>query len=108
MTGSVRPITTRAFYVKELKQDLLGERALIDADYQVILDEDPAICGVYPVVDGSINQFTRMEFAPGSGLFYLQSLKISATKFAKMSGYDLWRCRLGHAERGAIRKTIPH
>ena len=110
VTGSVpsRSITTKAYYVKDLKQDLLGGRALIDSDFRVILDKNPEICGVYPVVDGDINELTKMEFAPGSGLFCLQTPKLSATKFAMMGGYDLWHRRLGHAERDTIRKTIPY
>jgi hypothetical protein len=47
-TGSIRPISTRAFYyVKELKQDLLGGRALVKLKYRVILDKDPDISGIY-------------------------------------------------------------
>ena len=107
-TGTARSVTTRAFYSSELERDLLGGRPLIDSDFRVILDKNPNICGVYPVVDDEISQLNRMEFAPGTGLFCLQSIKISATKFAMMGGYDLWHRRLGHSERETIRKTIPH
>jgi hypothetical protein len=55
-TGTLRPVSTRAFYVKELKQDLLGGRALVKSNYRVILDKDPNISGIYPVAsDGSID-----------------------------------------------------
>ena len=57
----------RGYYVKELKQDLLGERAPISTDFRVILDYDPDICGVYLVVDGEFD--TKMESAPVIGLF---------------------------------------
>jgi hypothetical protein len=45
LDGARIPFSTRAFYVKELKQDLLGdsERALIKSNYRVILDKDPDI-----------------------------------------------------------------
>jgi hypothetical protein len=108
VTGTVRSITTRAFYSKDLQRDLLGGRALIDSDFRVILDKNPHICGVYPVIDEEINELNRMEFSPGTGLFCLQSIQVSATKFAKMGGYDLWHCRLAHTERESISKTIPH
>jgi hypothetical protein len=39
--GTLSPISTQAFYVRELKQGLLGGRALVQSNYRVILDKDP-------------------------------------------------------------------
>ena len=39
-TGTIRPITTKAFYVPDLEQDLLGGRALIKAKFRITMDED--------------------------------------------------------------------
>ena len=50
VTGTIRPITTKAYYVKELKQDLLGGSALTSERYRVILDKDNDIAGIYPVL----------------------------------------------------------
>ena len=50
-TGTIRPISTKAYYVKELKQDLLGGSALTSERYRVILDKDDDIAGIYPVAD---------------------------------------------------------
>ena len=59
VTGTVRSITTRAFYSKDLQRDLLGGRALIDSDFRVILDKNPYICGVYPVIDEEIYELLK-------------------------------------------------
>ena len=45
-TGSIRPVKTRALYVRELKQDLLGGKALTNTNYRIILDSDEGIAGV--------------------------------------------------------------
>ncbi len=46
-TSTLRPITTRAYNVKELNQDLLWGSALSAADYRVILDKHDDIAGIY-------------------------------------------------------------
>ena len=110
-TGSIRPITTKAFYVQEAKQDLLGGRALVNADYRVILDKRPDIAGVYPVEqDGTIDPATSFPFLSeySEGLFYLRTTSMSSTKYQKMSGYCLWHRRLGHCPNATIQKTIKH
>ena len=110
-TGSIRPITTRALYVKELKQDLLGGRAMTNANYRIILDKSNDVAGVYPVGnDGSIDPANCFPFVSehSEGLFYLRTKAISATKYAKMSGYELWHRRLGHCPNECIRKSIAH
>ena len=38
-TGTSRPISTQAYNVKELNQELLAGRGLTDADYRVVLDK---------------------------------------------------------------------
>jgi hypothetical protein len=85
-TGSIRPITTRALYVKELKQDLLAGRSLTKASYRVILDKDDDVAGVYPVANyGSIDPADCFPFVSeySEGLFHLRTAAISATKYAK-------------------------
>jgi hypothetical protein len=44
-----------------IKQNLHSGRARVGADFSVILDRNPNICGGYPVEDGDINQLTKME-----------------------------------------------
>jgi hypothetical protein len=60
ITGSIHQCnTTKAYYIRELKQDLLGGRALTKAVFRVILNKDPDISGVYPVnKDSTIVQET--------------------------------------------------
>ena len=108
VTGTVRPVTTRAFYVKDLKHDLLGGRALVNADNRVILDKDPTVAGVYPVTKGEIDPTTKFEFIGTKGLFYLRTMPISVTKYANMSGYCLWHRRLIHVPNRTLQLTIPH
>ncbi len=55
-TGTLRPISTQAFFFRELKQDVLGGRALVKSNDRVILDKDPNIYGIYPVAfDGTVD-----------------------------------------------------
>ena len=110
-TGTIRPITTRALYVKELKQDLLGGTSLTKANYRVVLDSDDEVAGVYlKAKDGSIDPANSFSFVSeySESLFYLRVAAISATKYAKMSGYELWHRRLGHCPNECIRKSIAH
>jgi hypothetical protein len=39
-TGTIRPIKTRALYVKECQQDLFGGTLLTNSNYRVVLDSD--------------------------------------------------------------------
>ncbi len=54
---------TKALYVRELKQDLLGGKAMTNTNYRVILDSDEGIAGVYPKADdGSIDPANSFPF----------------------------------------------
>ena len=108
VTGSIRPITTKAYYVPDLEQDLLSGRSLIKAKFRITMDADESISGIFPVVDGEIDPATRFPFADSKGLFYIETVPISETKYKTMSGYDLWHKRLSHVPRQAIKDTIPH
>ena len=73
-TGTLRPISTKAYYVKGLNQDLSGGSALINADYRVVLDKRDDIAGIYPVSDeGTIDPANSFPFVSeySGGLFYL-------------------------------------
>lgn len=69
VTGSIRPVTTKAFYAPELNQNLLSGRSLINARYRVILDLDPKVAGIFPVVNGQIDAATGIPFADFSRTF---------------------------------------
>ncbi len=61
--GTLRQITTRTYYVKELNQDLLGGSALTAADYRVVLDKNDDIAGINPVRDdGTIDATNSFPF----------------------------------------------
>ena len=108
VTGTIRPIKTKALYVPELKEDLLGGRALMKSKYRIIMDEDDTVSGIFPVVKGEIDQATRFPFAESEGLFYVETIPISETKYKTMSGYGLWHKRLSHAPIQSIKATIAH
>ena len=76
-TGTIRPITTKALYVPDLEQDLLGGRALIRSKFRITMDEDESISGIFPVVNGEIDPATRFPFADSDGLFYIETVPIS-------------------------------
>ena len=107
-TATPRAVTTKAFYVKDLKQDLLGGRALVNTGHRVILDQDDSISGVYPVTKGKIDPFNRFEFASGKGLFYVKTVPLSASKYSTMSGYCLWHHRMAHVPNATLKLTIEH
>ena len=110
-TGSIRPVKTKALYVRELKQDLLGGKALTNTNYRIVLDSDEEIAGVYPKADdGSIDPANSFPFVSehSESLFHLRIAKISEQKYAKLSGYELWHRRLGHCPNESIRKSIAH
>jgi hypothetical protein len=62
-TGAIRPITTKAFYVPDLEQDLLAGRGLIMSKFWIIMDEDQSIAENFPVVNNEIDPATRFPFA---------------------------------------------
>ncbi len=82
-TGTLRPITKRAYYVKELNQDLLGGSALTAADYSVILDKNDDIAGIYPVRDdgtiGAGNSFPFVGEYPGNMTFGIEDWDTAQT-----------------------------
>ena len=47
-TGAIQSVKTKALNVRELKQDLLGGKAMTNTSYRVILDSDEDITGIYP------------------------------------------------------------
>ena len=85
MTGAIQPITT--LYVPGLDQDLLGGRALIKAKYRMVLDEDPTISGIFPVTEGQIDPATGFPFAESEGLFYVETVPITESKYKSVTGY---------------------
>ena len=106
--GTIRPITTKAFYVPELDQDLLAGRALTKANYRIILDEDQSVSGIFPKVDGEIDPSTGFLFAKSDGLFFIETVPLTESKYSSMSGYKLWHKRLAHSSVQTIKDTIPH
>ena len=50
--GSIHSMKFDALSVPSLKQDLIGGRTVTNGlDFQVILDKNPHVCGIYPRVN---------------------------------------------------------
>ena len=80
MTGAIHKCTTKAFFVPDLQSDLLGGRALVTANYRVILDKDPKVSGIFPVTNGGIDPATGLPFIDSSeGLFFVENVLLSET-----------------------------
>ena len=91
--------------IPHLKQDLIGGRAVTNGmDFQVILDKDPNVCGIYPRVDGKLCSIEdSIPFiSDESRLFRLKTLEFSHNSFVKRTGMDLWHQRLAHISNESI------
>jgi hypothetical protein len=73
-TGTLRPVSTRAYCVKELNPDLLAGRGLTNADYQVILDKHEFIAGIYPVGDDGTVSHWLVSSRKACSIFELNQL----------------------------------
>jgi hypothetical protein len=85
-TKNSSPISTLAFYVRELKQDLQEGGALVKANCRVILDKDPDVSGIYPVAcDETVNPTNSFPFVSKYSelRFILQITAISAQNMRK-------------------------
>ena len=84
-TGAIPKCTTtsKAFFVPDLQHDLLGGRALVTANYHLILDKDPKISGLFSVTNGKIDPANGLLFLDLEGLFFVETVPLSETQFKK-------------------------
>ena len=114
VTGAIHMCTSKAFFVPGLHHDLLAQagrkpwRALVTANYRVILDKDPRVSGIFSVTDGEIDPTTGLPFLDLEVFFFVETVPLSETQFENMLGYPLWRLRLGHCPIQTIWDFIPH
>jgi hypothetical protein len=104
-SGNIIALEFDALIVPHLKQDLIGGRAVTNGmDFQVILDKDPHVCGIYPRVDGKLCSIEdSIPFiSDASRLFLLKTLEFSHNSFVKRTGMDLWHQRLAHISNESI------
>ena len=83
VTGAIHKCTTEAFFVPDLQHDLLGGRALVTANYQLILDKDPKISGLFSVTNGKIDPANGLLFLDLEGLFFVETVPLFETQFKK-------------------------
>ena len=80
----------------------------------MILDDDPDICGWYPLTrDKEQHYQDSIEFIgeptdDGDWSFYLQTEEMDWTRLNAATGYKVWHPRLGHVPFRNIEQTIQH
>ena len=72
--GDPVPISVPALLVRGLPQDLIGGKAVNKINIRVILDDDPDICGLYPLTK-DMEQHYQESFEFVSEYFSICSLK---------------------------------
>ncbi len=60
------------------------------------------------MVKKEIDAATGFLFAYSDGLFYIETVPLSESKYALMSGYKPWHRRMGHCFHQSIRAIIFH
>ena len=108
--GETVPITVPALIVKGFPQDLIGGNSVNKMNIRMIIiaDDDPDICGIYPLTKDKEQQYQdSIEFigAP-TDLFYLLLEEMDWTRFNAVSGYEMWHRRLGHVPYKNIERNI--
>ena len=95
-TGEVVTLTVPSLFVRGLPQDLLGGKSVNRQNIRVILDANPAICGLYPHdKDQEQHYQNSIEFiSEPTDLFYLQTETMDWTTFENLTGMtcgiDVW------------------
>ena len=100
-----------ALIVPSLTQELIGGRAITnDLEFQLILDKDPNIAGIYPRFNGKLCSVEQsIPFISDDLLFFrLKTLHMAHHSFVKKTGLDLWHRRLGHVANESIQRTVEH
>ena len=71
--GNIHAIEVDALIVPSLKQDLIGGRALTNnLDFQIILDQDLNVVGIYPRFNGKICGVERLIPFISDDLFFFR------------------------------------
>jgi hypothetical protein len=80
--GDPDPITVPALFVRGLHQDPIGGKSVKKINIRVILDNDPDICGFYPLTkDKEQRHQDSIEFiGEPTDLFYLQTEEMDWTR----------------------------
>jgi hypothetical protein len=94
-----------ALIVPFLTQDLIIGRAITnDLEFQVSLDKDPNIAGIYPRFNGKLCSVEQsIHFISDNLLFFrLKTLHMAHHSFVKKTGPNLMHRRLGHVANDSI------
>ena len=79
--GDPVPISVLALFMRGLPQDLIGGKAINKINIRVILDDDPDICGRYPLKKEKkqLHQESIEFISKHTDLFYLQTKEMDWT-----------------------------
>jgi hypothetical protein len=77
--------------IAPVKQDLIGGRAITNGlKFQVILDQDPNICGIYPRTNGKLGDVEQSIpfICDDLRLFRIKTLHLSQFAYVNQTGLD--------------------
>ena len=109
--GNIHVVESDALIVSSLKQDLIGESAASNGlNFQVILDKDLNVCGIYPCFNGELCSVEQsiIFISDDWRLFRLKTLDFVHHSSVKETGLDLWHKRVGHLSKDSILRTVCH
>ncbi len=99
---------TKEYIVPTLRTDFISVKSLKRQGYRVIHDADPEESGIFPAINGKIDESKSFGFmSEHSNLFYIKAEAMLAQQFGKVSGYEKWHRRLGHTTNREMHDTIP-
>ena len=96
--------------MRGLPQDLIGEKAINKINIRVILDDDPDICGLYPLSKEKEHHYhNQLSLLVSTRIFSIcRPKKIDWTRLNAATGYEVWHQRLGHVPFRNIELTTQH
>ena len=90
--GNIQAVESDALTVSSVKQDLIGERAISNGlNFQVILDKDLNVCGIYPCLNGKLCcvEQSIIFISDYLRLFRLKTLDFVHHSFVEKADLDL-------------------
>jgi hypothetical protein len=103
VTGTIRPIKTKALFIPEHTEDLLGGRTLMKSRSWMKMIQCQEF---FQWLKVKLIRPLDFLLAESEGMFYVVTIPISETKNKTMSSYGVWHKRLSHALIQSIKATI--
>ena len=97
--------------IASVKQDLIGGRAVTNGlDFQVILNKNPNICGIYPRINGKLCGVEHLVhfISDDCRMIRVKTDQLVHSTVLKLTGFDLWHSRLVHMSYDSTQRTVEH